>query len=91
MEQVKDHRWKDVKPEHHAFHHANEAALLENHFANARRYCEVEDNNGHRYIVPADKQEEWYHWVDAEDHDNQPEWAVRADGVIVTFVDPRIE
>lgn len=55
-----------------------------------QRYCEVSDDDGHHFLIPADEREEWYNWVDSQDWDNKPEWAVRIDGRL-SFTDPKVE
>jgi len=42
----------------------------------------VQDDDGHWYIIPTDKKEEWNHWFYSDDYDDGvcPEWAKQIDG-----------
>ena len=33
-----------------------------------KRYQVISDNDGHDYIIPADRDEDFYRWVDAEEN-----------------------
>lgn len=54
------------------------------------RYRLVGDDSGHDYVVPVDKTDEWYQWMDseaAELGDEPPEWARIIAGTF-TFTNP---
>ena len=49
-------------------------------------YCIVDDDDGHHYVIPVDKEEEWSDWVESatnywnemkydEEEPELPEWA----------------
>lgn len=42
-------------------------------------YVLVSDDSGHEYVIPEDKEEEFYGWVDEELPD-PPEWAYQKEG-----------
>lgn len=60
-------------------------------------YCIVRDDDGHDYIIPSDKRQEWYDWLDeaytSNDFSDQPEWTEPLGCSIdmVVFDDYRIE
>lgn len=51
------------------------------------------DDDGHYYLIPADREDDWWAWVQAPDADPEgPPWARRIDGPHrLTFSDPREE
>lgn len=55
------------------------------------RYRVESDDDGHYYLIPADKQSEFLAWIDSGS-DAEPTWARRIDGPHrLTFTDPREE
>jgi hypothetical protein len=56
------------------------------------RFRIVSDDDGHKFIIPADKTKAWEHYVSDLDAE-QPEWAVGIGGCVslVTFTDPVIQ
>lgn len=56
------------------------------------RYRLVGDNDGHEYVIPVDKSDAWYAFLDSSDYDYgvEPDYAIRVDGRL-TFTDPRCE
>jgi hypothetical protein len=58
------------------------------------RYRVESDGDGHYYLIPADKQSEFFAWMDSKDFELgvEPDWAKRIDGPHrLTFTDPREE
>lgn len=57
------------------------------------RYRVVMDNDGHHYLIPADKDEEWDEFLDLEGEAawDVPEWARDIDFPALTFTDPRLD
>lgn len=55
------------------------------------RYTLVQDNDCHWYLIPADKQEEFYAWLETESWE-EPDWANHFGGgpLSVTFENPEI-
>ena len=56
------------------------------------RYVLNNDDDGHWYILPADKKEEFSNWVYGPEDAEQPEWARSIGGHPnnVTFAEPEI-
>jgi hypothetical protein len=41
----------------------------------------VGDDSGHKYVIPEDKREEWWDFIDAEDYDVEfPSYATMVEG-----------
>ena len=58
----------------------------------SERFRLVTDGDGHWYLIPNDRENDWDEWRDSDDHATgiPPDWAVGIDGPgSVTFVDPR--
>ena len=54
-------------------------------------YREITDDDGHRYIIPVDKTDDWYEWLGGvEDDPEPPEWATPVDGGSAQFTEWRI-
>lgn len=59
---------------------------------NPRRYRLAQDDSCHWYLIPADRQKDWWDWMESEDAKLgvEPEWAKRIDGwSLLTFTDPQ--
>lgn len=59
-----------------------------------RRYQLESDNDSHRYLIPADRADEWDAWLEIPSDDpaswDVPEFAVAIDGGAITFTNPMI-
>lgn len=57
-----------------------------------KRWTEVTDDSSHRYLIPAEKIDEWYDWLDSEDSEDgiEPDYAIRFGGGPLTFERPMI-
>ena len=59
------------------------------------RYFVGGDDSGHRYLVPLDRRDDWLAWrglgEDSSESWNVPDYAVRFEGELLTFTDPRLE
>lgn len=58
----------------------------------ATRYRLAQDDSCHWYLIPADRQKDWWDWMESEDAKLgvEPEWAKRIDGwSLLTFTDPQ--
>ena len=53
-----------------------------------QRYKIVGDDSGHDYVIPVEREEEW--WAIDFDDDITPDWAVRVEGQL-TFTDPKYD
>ena len=40
----------------------------------------VGDDSGHEYVIPEEKRDEFYVWVDDEDNWDEPDYATRIEG-----------
>jgi len=60
------------------------AQYLKDEFTTEGWHALVSDNDGHEYVIPLDKVDEFYAWVestcDDDSEDNEPAWAVRKEG-----------
>lgn len=69
----------------------NELILVEP-AAPPTRYFLAHDNSGHDYVVPVERKEEWFAWLEIPEDDERswdvPEYARQVDGRL-TFTDPR--
>lgn len=60
------------------------------------RFCLTQDNDGHWYVIPVARQQEWEVWLDLDEDDEAawepPSWANRTYGApsLVSFTDPLI-
>ena len=52
-----------------------------------QRYVHVKDDSAHDYIVPVERESDWYEWVEDEESWDAPPWARRVGPF--TFTDPR--
>jgi hypothetical protein len=57
-----------------------------------QRYKLVSDNSGHDYVIPVEKSDDWYKFMDLDEDDpaswDVPEWARMVEGGL-TFTDPQ--
>ncbi len=58
------------------------------------RFCFVQDDDCHWYIIPSDKRDEWREWENIDSNDprswDPPEFAVRIDSPFsYSFTDPQ--
>jgi hypothetical protein len=53
------------------------------------RYTLASDDDGHKFIIPADKREEWEEYLrkiyELDEYGGEPEWAVMVNPSCVTF------
>lgn len=53
------------------------------------------DDSGHRYLVPLNRRHEWLAWCELPGDDpaswTEPDYAVRFEGELLTFEDPKLE
>lgn len=60
-----------------------------------KEYVEVQDNDGHRYIIPYEKLSEWEEFVDLPSDDERswdtPDFAEYLDGSRIVFTSYRLE
>jgi hypothetical protein len=60
----------------------------------SERYFISHDNSGHAYLVPLARIAEWREWVELPDDDerswDEPDFAWRMDGGLLSFTDPII-
>lgn len=51
------------------------------------KYCLVSDDDGHDYVIPADKRDEWNRLIDDEMNE-APDWAYMISVAALTFEMP---
>lgn len=53
------------------------------------KYILIQDNDCHWYVIPYEREEEWYDWTDSES-DDVPDWAYRIGGAytLIQFENP---
>jgi hypothetical protein len=56
------------------------------------RYCIVQDQSCHDYLIPLSKRKEWYKFLETEEAENgdSPDWARHFSGLI-SFENPKFE
>lgn len=59
------------------------------------RYRDICDDNGHQYLIPVSRQDEWDAWMQIPSDDpaswEAPEFAVRIEGGVLSFTNPQID
>lgn len=60
------------------------------------RFYVSQDDDGHKYVIPWDKRQEWENFVDSSiegtlSSDEMPDYAVRIDGGMLTFCSWKIQ
>lgn len=55
------------------------------------RYFLSQDNDAHWYLIPDERREEWYQFVNCDGYDDVPEFAQRLNTSheFITFTDPK--
>ena len=57
------------------------------------RYCLVGDDDGHTYVIPADRLSDWHEFMAIDPEDERawdvPTWARRLNSNDLTFTDPQ--
>jgi hypothetical protein len=54
-------------------------------------YCLVRDDDSHWFVIPKDREEDWFDYLDSledEDYPEEPEWAVSVGGSASLVVFP---
>lgn len=54
------------------------------------RYTIVSDESSHKYLIPADRRDQWYSFLDSEEAElgRTPDWARQIEGALLTFESP---